>query len=705
MSTCQIKDGKYFAPNGNESQLYKDLTNVVGEEKAKDLFIFAYSDKFNLTPVKNSYVKRIGNTLSSFSTTFQNLNYKIKKVNGFETIQMYQDGKRLGYIRLKPFKDGLRVESSLLSEGVEKGQGLGTELYKKAIMYAIINGKSLYSDTSQSLDASKVWNKIESLGIVKQEEGRYKVDAYPTEYFDKNGEPRADKVLESARQQNEVTEPLSSVERMEIGVMLTQFPNMETSDDLLIEFEKAFYRNGLFNPTKTSLTNVLYSEYEAENLLSDVKLLNQVKTNIEKLKNTDVVENSTVLDANIKTNEINLFGKFKTLNPYIVKQDIIEEFGGIENPDLSEVLDKTITEEYLSEFSKIPVIDDNGNPVLDKVVYENATKVFEDISDLTPEKLINHGININNTDVVDSILSNPSISNILSQNDGAPQRQETVKVRTEGRDLVYLETFKNEEQLFNELSLVQTNTPNVYHRIEKVDEQELRSFLNNNESPEYQLYKDYYGYTSPTVEETSVTVSPITTNIEYLKGDFIADFNIEILKNPNHEFYNKFEVNEKGISLKYNDPISISQIKAYISDNIKLGKELSDYSVISKNIPNLKEEVVEDDRITAVNNINSLKKPTSQVTQVDNNTVLVKNESENFINYKNDVYELKNKEGNNSVYTKLNVVKDLNYYQVEVETQEYTEQVKVPQQSLQKYSTINKLYKKSDIEDNFSCVG
>lgn len=679
--SCLIVGNKYYDKNGNESQLYQDLVNIVGETKAKDLFVFAHAkipQKFSPLVKQGEY--GVGTTKISFG---DNINPITNKSNGDIELKLITT----------PQKD--------------RGKGNARRAINEFLAYTDALGKNVVLTVvprDKTTTEAQLISFYKSVGFVTTPSGFEMIRYKKPSMFTKNGEPKAVKVIELARQQNEKTEPLSHAEKIEVGMMMAQFPNLETSDDLLTELEKAFYRDGLFNPTKQSLSN-LYSEFEAENLLSNVTLLNQVKENIEKLKNTDTIENSTVLEADIKTSEINLFGKLKTLNPYIIQQDIIEEFGGVENPDLSEALDKTITEEYLSEFSKIPVIDDNGNPVLDKVVYENATKVFEDISDLTPEKLINHGININNTDVVDSILSNPSISNILSQNDGAPQRQETVKVRTEGRDLVYLETFKNEEQLFNELSLVQTNTPNVYHRIEKVDEQELRSFLNNNESPEYQLYKDYYGYTSPTVEETSVTVSPITTNIEYLKGDFIADFNIEILKNPNHEFYNKFEVNEKGISLKYNDPISISQIKAYISDNIKLGKELSDYSVISKNIPNLKEEAVEDDRITAVNNINSLKKPTSQVTQVDNNTVLVKNESENFINYKNDVYELKNKEGNNSVYTKLNVVKDLNYYQVEVETQEYTEQVKVPQQSLQKYSTINKLYKKSDIEDNFSCVG
>lgn len=567
---CQIRDNKYYATNGNESILYRNLSEIVGEAQAGNLFVLAYSDSF----------------------AFNN----------------------------------------------------------------------------------------------------------PNAPRDENGEPLANVVVDFARSQNENTQELTTAEKIELQV---QFPNFQTSDDLLIELEEAFYKEGLFAPTVQSLTRSVYSQFEAENLLSDINLLSQVKESVERLKYTETVQNAISLDEQIKSPELNQFGKFKLLNPYIVAQDEIEEFGGIEGAD---VQDQGIIEDY----KRIPVIDDEGNPILDKAVYENGAKIIEEAENLTEAKLANYGINTTNADPIqiERLLANPTIENILTLNENATQREIPVRTDNKDRDLVYLETLKSEEQLFNELSLVHSELPNVYHRVEKVDEQEFRDFLRAGESiPEYQLYKDYYGYATPAKSLEEFTASPISTDIEYLKGDFVADFNAEILKNPIHEFYNKFTVNEKGVVLKYADPISLAQIQAYLVDGVKLGEELADYSVISKNMPNFKQEIFEaNERLWAVNNKNSLKIPTTQITQVDRNMLVAKNETADFISYNGDVYELKNKEESDSVYTKLNLQEDLNYYQTEIQTQEYVDQIKLNQQNLENYNSPKKLYKTADLADNFNCL-
>ena len=411
---------------------------------------------------------------------------------------------------------------------------------------------------------------------------------------------------------------------------------------------------------------------------------------------------------------MNSFGKFKLANPYKVRQDLVEELGGTQNPDLSEVVDKEVTEEFLAEFKRIPVIDEDGNPVLNKVVYENASKVvdsadvFEALTEEElKEKLLDYGIKLDEVDpfTLKNFLENPSVENTLALNRNAPQREKVIKIANQERDLVFLETNKTEEQLFEELNLLQTETENVYHRIERVDFEQMKQALDLDKNiSELQAYKDYFGYKeSPTKKENLYQSAIIETDIEYLKDEFVADFNAEILKNPNNEFYNKFEVNEKGISLKYNDPISIAQIQAYLQDDVKLGKELADYSVISKNMPNLKEDVSYEDRLLeAVNNRNLLKKP-KIVSPVDRNTILVENETNEFLNYNGEVFQLKNKEGNSSVYMKINTENDLNYYQTEVFTQDYLDQVKVTEQKLEKYNNTKKLFKEKDLGDNFSC--
>ena len=715
--SCQIQGGRYFAPNGEESILYKDLESKLGSAQASDLFVLAYTDSFYLNftlPVLKNYKGFINNKLNQLNVD-NNLKYKIKKVNGFETIQLFEGKKMLGYIRLKDKKNGLKVERSLLSTGVEKGKGYGTALYKRAIQYAFKNNKNFLSDDSRTEDAQRVWNKLENLGIVSKEGNILSVNNRPKNFFDKNGEPKANKVIEFARELNEETESLSFAEQQEVKMMMTEFPFVETSVDLLGYLENAFYKDGLFNPTIKSLTDRLYSKYEAENLLSDVKLLAKAKTATEKLKRTETIENLVVVESSIKTNEINSFGKFKLSNPYIIRQDLIEELGGTENPDLSEVVDKEVTEEFLAEFKRIPVIDEQGNPVLNKVVYENAAKivdsaeVFESLTEEElKEKLLDYGIKLGEVDpfILKNFLENPSVENTLALNENSLQREKVIKIGNQERDLVFLETNKTEEELFNELNLLQTETDNVYHRIEKVDFEEMKQALNLDENiSELQAYKDYFGYNTPSIIKNTPSFTPsiIETDIDYLKEDFVADFNAEVLKNPNHEFYNKFEVNEKGINLKYNDPISIAQIQAYIQDDVKLGKELADYSVISKNMPNLKEGISYEDRLLeAVNNKENLKKPTN-VSPVDRNTILVENETNEFLNYNGEVFQLKNKEGNSSVYMKIATENDLNYYQTEVFTQDYLDQVRVTEQKLDKYNKVKKLFKEKDLGDNFSC--
>jgi len=694
--SCQIQGNKYFAPNGAESILYKDLESKVGSVQASDLFVLAYTDGF-----RRQYPQ-------SFSAPKKEGEYKLdnSKISFGEYTNPFT-GKSTNQIELKLIETPKKY----------RGQGQAKRVLNEFLAYTDSLGKDvvlIVSLRDKETSEKGLYKFYKDAGFIMSPSGVEMVRYRKSSAYDKNGEPKANKVIEFARELNEESEPLTFAEQQEVKMMMTEFPFVETTVGLLGYLERAFYKDGLFNPTIKSLTDRLYSKYEAENLLSDVNLLEKVKTAIEKLKRTEIIENLVVVESKIKTNEMNSFGKFKLANPYKVRQDLVEELGGTQNPDLSEIVDKEVTEEFLAEFKRIPVIDEGGNPVLNKVVYENASKVvdsadvFEALTEEElKEKLLDYGIKLDEVDpfTLKNFLENPSVENTLALNRNAPQREKVIKIANQERDLVFLETNKTEEQLFEELNLLQTETENVYHRIERVDFEQMKQALDLDKNiSELQAYKDYFGYKElPTKKENLYQSAIIETDIEYLKDEFVADFNAEILKNPNHEFYNKFEANEKGISLKYNDPISIAQIQAYLQDDVKLGKELADYSVISKNMPNLKEDVSYEDRLLeVVNNRNLLKKP-KVVSPVDRNTILVENETNEFLNYNGEVFQLKNKEGNSSVYMKINTENDLNYYQTEVFTQDYLDQVKVTEQKLDKYNNTKKLFKEKDLGDNFSC--
>jgi site-specific DNA-methyltransferase (adenine-specific) len=55
---CTIKDGKYFAPNGEESLLYKNLRENMSEDEANDLFVLSKTPSFQenvVTPLIEEY--------------------------------------------------------------------------------------------------------------------------------------------------------------------------------------------------------------------------------------------------------------------------------------------------------------------------------------------------------------------------------------------------------------------------------------------------------------------------------------------------------------------------------------------------------------------------------------------------------------------------------------------------------------------------
>ena len=116
-------------------------------------------------------------------------------------------------------------------------------------------------------------------------------------------------------------------------------------------------------------------------------------------------------------------------------------------------------------------------------------------------------------------LQNPSEENTARVNKDAPQREKVIKTDKQDRDLVFLETTKTEEQLFEEQSLIQTEIENVYHKVGKVDEQELRDFLKVGEKVlEHELYKQYYKYNTPSQSNFTPSFSPSLSNLEYLKN-------------------------------------------------------------------------------------------------------------------------------------------------------------------------------------------
>lgn len=726
---CQIDGNQYFAPNGAKSELYEDLKVRVGEAQAKDLFVLAYTPNF----IRDVQQELIYNYKNKFPQTPSTLDFKETQTKNTRTFQVLENGAK-GKITVEPFQDGYKVKTVNVSRE-NRGKGYAKAMYSYVARKMIAEGQNLYGDTSRT-ETNSIW---ESLGASNKI-----IYAKPLNAFNTNGEIYAENVLEYATQLNENTEPLSFEEQNEVRMMMAEFPEIEDSDELADSLTKAFYNEGVFAPTKNSLRQ-LYSKYESDLILSDVNILGIVKESIEKLKRTGKIYNTTVLPATYKTNELNLFGKLKVENPYIIDQDIIEQYGGVENADLSEIKNRSITQEYLDQFKRIPAVYENGVPIIEQVIYTNAIKtvddpkVFEAVDALisAPELvdtskleqklsnwMLNYGINIEGftKDLLPSLknfIENPSAENtqIFSDkyrevfNIPVKQREYVTKIENKERDLVYIQTSKSEQQLFDEMDLLQTETANTYHKIERVDFEDMkRAFNLSDDITELQAYKDYFNYNTKSVSEIQEFYPlELTHSLGYLTDEFISDMNVEILKNPQSELYNKFKITEKGIEMIYQDPISISQITSYLLEPTNLNIALQEYSIISKQMPNLVDTNVQilnnkyNNRLLAVNNFEKVKVADSDFIKLNTETVIAKNETSEFINVENELFELVNKQKNQNIYKKIEKNLNTDYNQVKVEMPNL--EPIILQQPIQTtdYKDINKIYKSTEITSRFDC--
>ncbi len=174
-----------------------------------------------------------------------------------------------------------------------------------------------------------------------------------------------------------------------------------------------------------------------------------------------------------------------------------------------------------------------------------------------------------------------------------------------------------------------------------------------------------------------------TGNYNYLTEDYVSDFYIEQLKEKQknsakyRNFYSNFEVNEKGINILNTDAISMQQIEIYADENLR------QYSLISKQMPDLQvdTEMNESTRDLVVNNPQTLEDYKNDLFRIDENNLILKNNTEEFVKVNGEIYESVAKQGNLNHFVKLETPTS-DYYAVEV---------KAPQTNLKlsDYSYLN----------------
>ena len=699
--TCLIRDGKFYTTDGKESVLYKELENKVGEVEARELFLLSHTPTFKEAVKPGKEVIQVGKSKIYFKE------------------RVLPNKKKTGEIELE------LIETPLS----ERGKGTARKALENFLKYTDSLGKNVYlfaSPRDKQTSESKLIKFYESLGFrsldsfLPQEMTRKakkvsKGEDIPqptSENFHTNGEVKADVVIDYAEENFKPLQPLSEKEKVDLVNLDIQ--GVETSDELYQELYNAFYdKGGMFKPNPKKMRKI-YSEAEINNILENVEVQAKVKETIERLRNTeefDIVKIEVDENFTFKTLETNPIGQYKTNNP-LQEKELFEK------------------ENELNGYVKIPTINEDGEVVQEKLIYDNAVKFIDNekikvavnaIANAHPDAptekleakvqkwLLDYGLDVRNLlredySVLNDFIKNPSEENTIALEQALgferKDKQTAVKIDPQNRSYKYLKTTKSEGQLFYELSLIRTNEPNVYHQVNKIDEQEMRDILDNQDLtvPEYQLYKDYYEY------ESQIAISDTQTNIEtdinYLMDEFVADFAIEKLKNPNDEFLNQFKITENGIEMITQDEISLAKVKAGISNY----PELANYSLISKNLPNLKGvnpyqiETKENKRVQAVNNKQSIPTPKTEVKIIDNDFIEAKNETADFIRIGEDIYEQQEQ----GIYSKLQFEENPNYYTMKVETPKY----KLIEQSEVKTEdkTVKSMISKEQNDENFGCL-
>jgi len=207
------------------------------------------------------------------------------------------------------------------------------------------------------------------------------------------------------------------------------------------------------------------------------------------------------------------------------------------------------------------------------------------------------------------------------------------------------------------------------------------STLNTEELEKYVILFNYYNRSAnltkfddkPSIEQEQAIYNDDIKNAEYLMLDFPADFNTEMLVQKYSEtkdyenIYSNFEVNDTGIHLINNDPITLNRIKEFFNRK-------DSYNSIESNLKNyfklhkqgfafptpLTQSVIMDNTFyrNYYSNFPTALQPYVGDFHQYNPDVIVAKTKDKFIRVKSGVFEEVNTIGNLGVYSKLNTIEN-----------------------------------------------
>lgn len=649
-----------YRDSGMATQLYgamiKDMV-LKGKKLYSDDVLMPYAKKIWEKLEREQIAKKVGDRYEIISQLDQNNEPSVKTIIDFAT--------NSNNVKLSS-EDVVEVQNAILAFGLTSSNDLKEKLSK-----ALLNSNGIISFNANRLKDSGLYNNFE-----------------------------VSRIMSSPDIQNTIKEILNK---------------LKNSEDILVEYDNSFVitnSNMVNSLGKQGTTNPFELEREITEIVAgmqDEEILNSLDENVA----------AKYLEDPIFKEKVNTLAKnFKKISPMQVvdgkledtNSDVSKYIGNLIIDDINDLLTNDITflrktakeEDWLSSEPSIRKILDNikdlainngidlkdfsqrtlsmtkeevlafldsmGN-MLEEASPENI-KIFSDqyniiFNTLEPTQDIIQTDNVNDT----KIETDESEYNMF-KNFGMVKKSQEIyrKVTDQSLEELYQNFFANKDNLVRlSLGVKETTIEDLKEYVQKnLGKLAIEDYNIDTDILEKMfLYKSHFGFNIETKNSTVNTenLSKVNLSEEYLLNDFLKEFNQFILITNNKYF----TINEKGIILSSNDPITKSEAILTIPE--ELMEPLAQYDYISKNL-NLGLESTDESyeeynynkeqRNKAINNPQSVPKLTGEYTYLEGGILVVKNEANNFVKTPTGIYEMVYESKNVKFYGELPKA-DLNY--------------------------------------------
>jgi len=307
-------------PEGNISQVFNELAQKFGTEKALELY-----------SVTDDEVFKDGQRIK------HNLKLLYRGTNSVEEVP----NRLTWYSEDKDFAEGFgdilvnknvklgKVFDSTNIKHVQKLIDSGLELYNEYddTYFKTAKKASNYADTWDFIENTDgAIDVIEGLGFdsIKILEGGSNVNYIIL--YEKSTEPSIEDIINYATQQEEVLSVQDEIDLSNAmgSLGLTHYGQVQTI------MESNLFKDGVLVFTEKNLKNSgLYNAYEINYILNSIEAQNNIRRTLQALKTTENKEISAV-NSNfiIPTSKINILGKQEILNPFTVEQEVIKAIAG-----------------------------------------------------------------------------------------------------------------------------------------------------------------------------------------------------------------------------------------------------------------------------------------------------------------------------------------------------------------------------------------